>query len=90
MRGPSRGRDEVPVHVYVVVVLGGFDVGTTGNFDIRSHGGVAAAASPANDSRRRQELRAVANGGDRFGRLAKMLHDLQHSIVEPQVLRSSS
>jgi hypothetical protein len=64
-------------------------ISTAGVLHFRRASGVRAHSLTLDDPRRSQYLRSMAKCGNRFLRLFKMLHQLDHPGVQPQVLGSA-
>lgn len=88
MRGPGRRRHQVAVGVGLVDADLG--VGAAGQAHFRRAGGIGRARAAFQDARGRQQLGAMADGGDRLSGLVESAHDLQHLFVQAQVFRRAS
>ena len=85
MAGLGRRCDQVPIHVGIgkgLVHLSPF--GTCAD-QIGLDGGIGHA-EPALHDTRSQHLRSMADGGDGLVRFGKVLHDVQHVLVQTDVL----
>ena len=82
---PGRGGHQVPIHVGLVDT----DVHElpAGARHVRPHGRVRRTALPLENACRRQELGAVADGGERLVRLGEVADDFQDILVQTDVFR---
>ena len=73
MRGPCWGGDEVTVNDGLVHRK--IDVGASGSCNVRCTSRIRAALSSLKDARSREDLRAMADGGDRLFRGGEVTDD---------------
>lgn len=85
MRRPCRGGDQIAVDVRLIDA--DLRIMAAAQPHFRRAGRVGAAGAAFQHPGRRQQLRAVANGGDRFFRGVKRLHQCDHVGVQTQVFR---
>ena len=85
MRRPGRGGDQIAIDVHLIDA--DLRIMAAAQPHLRRAGRVGAAGAAFQHPGRCQQLRAVANGGDRFFRGVKRLHQRDHVGIQAQVFR---
>ena len=85
MRRPRRSADQIAVRHRRVD--GDVGIGTAGEFHLRLAGRIGRAGAPFQHARRREQLRAVADRGDRLVRREEVADHVEGTRVEPHIFR---
>ena len=88
MGRPGRGGDEIVVDQGAG--QGDFHIRAADSADFWGDGGVGGDTAMFQDVGGGQDLEAVANGGDGFGKGKEVPDDFQNALVEPQIFRGAA
>lgn len=89
MAGPGRRCDQFPIHVGIGKGLVHLPPLGTSAHQIGLDGGLGRAELAFHDTRRCQHLLPVTDGGDGLVRFGKVPHDVQHVLIQADVLRGA-
>jgi hypothetical protein len=90
MAGPGCRRDQVPIHIGLGKGLVHLSPFGSGAHQIGLDGGIGRAELALHDTSRCQYLLPVADGGDGLVRFGKVPDDVQHVLVQTDVLRGAA